>query len=83
MLEEFVRSGQHAGDIRADGHEVAAHGGQVEHFVKAGCAPHFCGCQLDELRYVLDPLRAEIAVLLLEHVQRRDQSGTFVRVKRD
>ncbi len=41
----------------------------MEHLVETGRAPDFCRCQVDELRYMLDPVRAQVAVLLLEQVQ--------------
>ena len=71
VLEKLVGPGEHAGDVRADRHEIAADRLQVEHVVKAGRTSYLGRGQLDELGEMLDPVGAQVPVLFLKDVQGR------------
>ena len=55
----------------------------MEHVVEAGRAPYLGRRQVEQLGHMLDPVGAQVAVLFLQEVQHRDQSGTLVRVQGD
>ena len=75
MVEDLVRAGEHAGDVRADGDDVPAYGLGVEHVVEGRGPPHLGGGAPEKIGDVLHRLFAQPAVLGLGQVAERDQGG--------
>ena len=83
VVEELVGAGEHARDVRADSYYVAAHRLEEEHVVEARGASYLGGCELEQLGDVGEPVGAQVAVLLLQDVQDRDEGGALDRVQSD
>src|SRR5439155_1376623 len=83
VLEQLVGAVEHAGDVRAERHEVTPDRLQEEHVVERRGAVHLRGCEVEQLGHMLDGLGSEPAVLLLGHVQDRHQCGARHGVERD
>ena len=83
VVEELVGAGEHARDVRADSDDVAAHRLEEEHVVEARGASYLGGFELEQFGDMGEPVGAQVAVLLLQHVQDRDESGALDRVQSD
>jgi hypothetical protein len=71
---------EHAADARAHTDEVAPGLVALEHLVEARRAEHLGRRDVEQLGEVAHPVVAEVAVLLLQHVQHRDERRARLRV---
>ena len=83
VLEKLVRPGEHASDVRAHSHQVAADGLEVEHVVEARSATHFGRGQVEQLCNLLYALGAQVPLLFLDEMKERDQGRALERVQGD
>ena len=75
VLEQVLGAGEMAGDVRADGHDVATDRLALEHLVEARRPEHLGRLEVEDLGEMGHRVVGEIAVLLLCEVQQGNQRG--------
>ena len=69
VLEQVLGAGEMAGDVRADGHDVATDRLALEHLVEARRPEHLGRLEVEDLGEMSHRVVGEVAVLLLREVQ--------------
>jgi hypothetical protein len=83
VLEQGVGPVQQAGQVRADGDQVAPHRVGEEHVVEAGRAVDLSGVEVEQLGRVGHAVGGEPAILLLGDVQDRNERRPRLGIEGD
>ena len=83
VVQKFFAAHDHAGDVRANVHEVGPDGFPLEHLVERASTQDLSRRGVGELCDVLHGFVGDVAVLLLAEVDERDQRRLLLRISGD